>query len=66
MYLCACVYVCVFTRRGQKRALSPLEMECQVIVSCCLTWVIGTELGSPQEQQMLCVLSHLSSPRIPM
>jgi hypothetical protein len=42
MYAQACRF---FT--GQKRALVPLELNLQAVVSCPL-WVLGTELGSPE------------------
>ena len=31
--------------KGQRRAQDPLELELHAVVSC-LTWVLGTELGS--------------------
>lgn len=33
-------------QRVQVRASNPLEMELQAVLSC-LTWVLGTKLGSP-------------------
>lgn len=33
-------------QRVQMRASNPLEMELQAVLSC-LTWVLGTKLGSP-------------------
>jgi hypothetical protein len=42
----------VLTCRGQKRALDPLELELQMVVSC-LVWMLGTKLGPLEEQPLL-------------
>jgi hypothetical protein len=46
MYLCGvCVCMCACIGGDQKRALNPLALEFQVVVSH-LMWILGTELRS--------------------
>lgn len=50
MYVCMCLHVYVCTRhagafRGQKKVLTLLELELQVVISP-LTRILGTEHGS--------------------
>lgn len=45
MYISVYMHMCMGAYRGQKRALSVLDLELQVVLSP-LTWLLGTELGS--------------------
>lgn len=44
-----CMYMSVDALRDQKKVLDSLELELQTVLSC-LSWVLGTKLGSPEEQ----------------
>lgn len=61
LYLFVCVsmfarYVGVF--KGRKRTLEPTDPQVQVAVSC-LIWVLGTEQGLLEGQQMLLTTQPL-------
>lgn len=43
------MYMSVDALRDQKKVLDSLELELQTVLSC-LSWVLGTKLGSPEEQ----------------
>lgn len=52
---CMCVhYMQPGGRGGQRRVLTPLDLELQAVVSS-LVWALGTELGSSERQQALLV-----------
>ena len=45
LHVCIYMCICLVTHRGQKRALEPLELELQMVVSCYVgarnqTWVL--------------------------
>lgn len=51
MYIWVCVskcHMCVCTSGSLKRALWPLELEFQMVMSC-LVWVLGPKLSSVEE-----------------
>lgn len=60
--MCICLYVCHIiwsgTIRGWKRMLDLLELELQVVSNP--VWVLGTELGLSEEQQVLLLSPLLS------
>ena len=63
VYVCVRVcHVCSGTCGGQKRALGLLVLVLQEVVSCLL-WVLGTELGSLEEQQVLFTAESSLHPR---
>ena len=45
MYVCVCVFVSASAHGVEKKALDPLELELQTLVSS-LMWVLGTKLWS--------------------
>lgn len=45
VYVCMYLNVCLGIHGDQKRKLDPLELEFLGVLSC-LTWVLGTKLGS--------------------
>ena len=59
MYVCT-IYV-PGCQVGQNWELDARELELQAVVSR-LMWVLGAELGSSEEQQVLLTTKYLSSP----
>lgn len=54
-YVCIYLNVCFGICGDQKRKLSPLELELLGVLSC-MTWVLGTKLGS--SARTVSVLDH--------
>lgn len=63
VYVSACMYICACAdaHRGKKRALGPLQLKLQVIVSCRM-WVLGADWGALlcKSSTYLEPLSHFS------